>query len=69
MVGQIIFGTLGILIGGGGLIAFIVGLIWPPRISPEELAAFEERQRKKKRHLGGPKLNFNYNVVYGSWFW
>ena len=51
MVWQIVFGVLGILIGGGGLIAFVVGLIRPPRISPEELAAFEERKRKEKKRV------------------
>ena len=61
MVGQIILGVLGILIGGGGLIAFIVGLIKPNHISPEELAAFEERNKKNSKigyipplkHIGG----------------
>ena len=61
MVGQIILGVLGILIGGGGLMAFIVGLIKPNHISPEELAAFEERNKKKSKigyipplkHIGG----------------
>ena len=62
MVWQIVFGVLGILIGGGGLIAFVVGLIRPPRISPEELAAFEERKRKEKKRVGGPKRRFNIFV-------
>lgn len=61
MVGQIIWGILGVLIGGGGLMAFIVGLIKPNHISPEELAAFEERNKKKSKigyipplkHIGG----------------
>lgn len=60
MVGQIILGVLGILIGGS-LIAFIVGLIKPNHISPEELAAFEERNKKNSKigyipplkHIGG----------------
>ena len=34
MVGQIILGILGVLIGGGGLIAFVVGLVKPPKVSP-----------------------------------
>ena len=61
MVGQIIWGILGILFGGGGLIAFVVGLIWPKHLSPEELAAFEERNKNKNKigyipplkHIGG----------------
>ncbi|MBR2961686.1 MAG: hypothetical protein IKC42_01475 [Alistipes sp.] len=67
MVWQIVFGVLGILIGGGGLIAFVVGLIRPPRISPEELAAFEERKRKEKKRVGGPKRRFNI-FVNAPWF-
>lgn len=63
MVGQIILGILGVLIGGGGLIAFVVGLIRPPRITTEELAAFEERKRKEKKRIGGAKLKFNYFIT------
>ena len=48
MVGQIILGVLGVLIGGGGLIAFVIGLVKPPKVSPEELAAFEEKKLKEK---------------------
>lgn len=61
MVGQIILGVLGVLIGGGGLIAFAIELIYPKHLSPEELAAFEERNKKKSKigyipplkHIGG----------------
>ena len=41
MVGQIILGILGVLIGGGGLIAFVVGLVKPPKVSPEVLGVFD----------------------------
>lgn len=51
MVGQIILGVLGVLIGGGGLIAFVIGLVKPPKVSPEELAAFEEKKLKEKKTL------------------
>ena len=63
MVGQIILGILGVLIGGGGLIAFVVGLVKPPKVSPEELAAFEEKKRKEKKHYGRLWSNFKY------WYW
>ena len=63
MVGQIILGVLGIVIGGGTLIAFVVGLIRPSRISAEELAAFEERKRKEKKRIGGANLKFNYFIT------
>lgn len=63
MVGQIILGILGVLIGGGGLIAFVVGLVKPPKVSPEELAAFEEKKRKEKKHYGRLWFNFKY------WYW
>ena len=63
MVGQIIFGILATLIGGGSLIAFVVRLIKPIRISPEELVAFEERKRKEKKRIGGPKMKFNYFIT------
>lgn len=56
MVGQIILGVLGVLIGGGGLIAFVVELIWPKHLSPEELAAFEERKSKEKKYRYIPPL-------------
>ena len=51
MVGQIILGVLGVLIGGGGLIAFVIELVKPPKVSPEELAAFEEKKLKEKKTL------------------
>uniref|UniRef100_UPI004057C686 hypothetical protein n=1 Tax=Alistipes sp. TaxID=1872444 RepID=UPI004057C686 len=63
MVGQIILGILGVLIGGGGLIAFVVGLVKPLKVSPEELAAFEEKIRKEKKHYGRLWSNFKY------WYW
>ena len=63
MVGQIILGILGVLIGGGGLSAFVVGLVKPPKVSPEELAAFEEKKRKEKKHYGRLWSNFKY------WYW
>lgn len=63
MVGQIILGILGVLIGGGGLIAFVVGLVKPPKVSPEELAAFEEKKRKEKKHYSRLWFNFKY------WYW
>lgn len=63
MLGQIILGILGVLIGGGGLIAFVVGLVKPPKVSPEELAAFEEKKRKEKKHYGRLWSNFKY------WYW
>ena len=63
MVGQIILGVLGVLIGGGGLIAFVVGLVKPPKVSPEELAAFEEKKRKEKKHYGRLWSNFK------RWYW
>lgn len=63
MVGQIILGILGVLIGGGGLIAFVVGLVKPPKVSPEELAEFEEKKRKEKKHYGRLWSNFKY------WYW
>lgn len=63
MVGQIIFGVLGLLIGGIGLIAFIIALVKPIKISPEELAAFEEKKRKEKKHYGRLGSNFKY------WYW
>ena len=61
MVGQIILGVLGVLIGGGGLIAFVIWLVKPPKVSPEELADFDERNMKKSKigyipplkHIGG----------------
>ena len=61
MVGQIILGVLGVLIGSGGLIAFVIGLVKPPKVSPEELADFDERNLKKSKigyipplkHIGG----------------
>ena len=61
MVGQIILGALGIIFGGAIVVGLAVMFIKPNRISTEELAAFEEKNKKKSeigyipplKHIGG----------------
>ena len=61
MVGQIILGALGIIFGGAIVVGFAVMFIKPNRISTEELAAFEGKNKKKSKiayipplkHIGG----------------
>lgn len=53
MVRQIIWGVLGILIGGGGLIAFIVSIAKSPPVSEEEKALRKQEFEKAKRQTNG----------------
>ena len=49
MVGQIILGVLGVLIGGGGLIAFVVSLVKYSSVSEEEKALRKREYEKAKK--------------------
>ena len=56
MVGQIILGVLGILIGGGGLIAFVVSLVKSSSVSEEEKALRKREYEKAKKRSDGCSL-------------
>lgn len=56
MVGQIIFGALGVFVGGVGLIAFVVSLAKSKPVSVDEVALRKREYERAKRRSDGCSL-------------